>query len=611
MKVYVPLVIASVSALAACGNAQGGLGGGGFGGGFGGGGMAQGGQGQQQYDRSAQEIERKISRYLDSKEIKNIVTPGEYSEWPLTLKAGQVVIAEARSDAFDPALEVVDGKGEGKHKVLATNDDRYPGDQRPLLLWRCAKDGDYSLRVRGFQGKAGGQVFVRMKVYETLDLVEGKTAEGAFDHDEPFLLRATLKRGSMVEVIPIGGDWPTYTNFGVELVVSPLGLPDAGLAAPFDSVLATPVVAPMDGDYYVVCRQYSGSRSKIRALLRDLTPKSIARADGKAKVPIVGGTANAWKVELKKGEVVQVRGFSILKSGRVTVSEEPDMGVIDPKKPENSPFFPKVQDPTGKGKRDKEPANGITMLPSRAKDPREVKFAALKDVTVWVVASGTFGGSNEAAIEVGPADADLSIGGQKQGRLGVGNVDYWSFEAKVGDVISMSAGIEGFAAFLDLRDSELAIPWRAEIDPDQPSLQWNYVVRRPGKHLLSIESLGGGGGGTYSLTRSVLPAREFSNGQAAAGNFSLGTTEVWRCTLKAYEAMLLRLWGTPNGYSLAVFNENGDNYPIGLVDVDGQNRYAILKPAQPATFIFVFNKIAGQAEYRIDVSPLAGGKPGG
>jgi hypothetical protein len=62
------------------------------GGGFGGGGMGgvQGGAQLQQLDRSLRRIDIAISEYLSGDEIKSILTPGEYTEWPLKLKEGQV-----------------------------------------------------------------------------------------------------------------------------------------------------------------------------------------------------------------------------------------------------------------------------------------------------------------------------------------------------------------------------------------------------------------------------------------------------------------------------------------------------------------------------------------
>src|ERR1044072_7846316 len=101
---------------------------GGFGGGFQGG---QGGQAGDIYDRSSQNIQNAINGYLDTPEVRNILTPGGFSEWRVTLKAGQVIFSEAWSDAFDPAVQIVDEK----EVVQADSDDRYPGDQRPPMMW--------------------------------------------------------------------------------------------------------------------------------------------------------------------------------------------------------------------------------------------------------------------------------------------------------------------------------------------------------------------------------------------------------------------------------------------------------------------------------------------
>jgi len=98
-------------------------------------------------DRSVNAIEGTLGRYLNGDELKSVLTPGEFANWDLKLNAGDVLVADAHSDAFDPGLQIVDGQS----KVLAENDDRYPGDQRPLLFWRCEKAGTYGLRVRCFR----------------------------------------------------------------------------------------------------------------------------------------------------------------------------------------------------------------------------------------------------------------------------------------------------------------------------------------------------------------------------------------------------------------------------------------------------------------------------
>jgi len=84
------------------GGGQGGPQGGGFGGAQGGGfagGQSLGGANQQgrngRRDMEIRGIEQLIPSYLNGKEIKSVLTPGEFCEWTLKLKAGQIVIAQA------------------------------------------------------------------------------------------------------------------------------------------------------------------------------------------------------------------------------------------------------------------------------------------------------------------------------------------------------------------------------------------------------------------------------------------------------------------------------------------------------------------------------------
>jgi len=101
--------------------------------GSGGGGVGgQQGSGQQGDYQNSQNIEQAIDSYLNPNPITAILTPGEFVEYTVKLKKDEVIVADAKNDAFDPALEVVDVKG----KVLDQNDDRFPGDQRPLLMYR-------------------------------------------------------------------------------------------------------------------------------------------------------------------------------------------------------------------------------------------------------------------------------------------------------------------------------------------------------------------------------------------------------------------------------------------------------------------------------------------
>ena len=83
--------------------------------------QAQGGMmgGQQQRQSDVQQIDQRIGLYLNGDELKSVLTPGEFVEYKLNIKSGQVLFAGASSEAFDAALEIVDAK----NNVLASNDD--------------------------------------------------------------------------------------------------------------------------------------------------------------------------------------------------------------------------------------------------------------------------------------------------------------------------------------------------------------------------------------------------------------------------------------------------------------------------------------------------------
>ena len=99
----------------------------------------------------------------------NILTPGQQSEWALTIKDGETIIASATTTNFDPAIQIVDKEG----KVLAENDDVRLGVQDALLVYRFAKAGSYKLLVKAFKGAGGGQFKLTLRRFVATDIKVG------------------------------------------------------------------------------------------------------------------------------------------------------------------------------------------------------------------------------------------------------------------------------------------------------------------------------------------------------------------------------------------------------------------------------------------------------
>jgi len=129
---------------------QGGFGG--SGGGFGGGGM--GGAGGRSGNIGDTETTK-----------THILTPGDKAEWPLEMKAGDVLILKAVSTNFDPAITVVDDK----NVKLAEYDDEEPGMQNARVLVYFPKAGNFKALVSNYRSNAGGQYTFSMQRFTAID----------------------------------------------------------------------------------------------------------------------------------------------------------------------------------------------------------------------------------------------------------------------------------------------------------------------------------------------------------------------------------------------------------------------------------------------------------
>lgn len=559
-------------------------------------------QGQigQDVDASSQAIERRISEYLDGNPIKSILTPGEYCEWSLTLKAGQVVVADASSEAFDPALEICDAKD----KSLANNDDRYPGDQRPLLLWRCPSDGAYSLRARCFHDKSGGQVFVRFRTYDSVDLTPSGKVEHDTDGSAPFLLRIPMKAGQIKSVFSESGDnTRPYLQFSpTGTTIAPNGLPDIGLGATLQNVMGGyTLLAPVAGDYYVLGRVFGqeGTHNKIRLWATE-TPisKFVAAADVRTATAKTN-VAAVWQLSVKAGEVLQSNAPELSPGCRFVVAEEPDLSHYDLAKPDTNPFFPHSipQDPNG-------PA--IMNLPSRARDGRIATFYARRDAKLWVISNAAGPGDKSFTLRVAPAARSFAVDVTNSSKLRIGDTEYWSIDANAGDVMDLNSSASDYAQQILVRDPSMNQVWAGTEDTDSSKLSWRMIAQQPGRYLVAVSCLGNGGAGSYSLNRRVFHAKEFGIGKPATGEIGAGQVQIWKFTATPEKPLYIHWHTSAWAYGIATYDDKGGNASFERQIIDGNNAFGILTVDKPRTFVIVLSGDRDKASYSIDLGPIPG-----
>ena len=565
--------------------AQGGQGG--LGAGFGGGGQ-QGGMQQQIYNRSAERISEAIARYLDTQPIMNILTPGGFSEWTLDLKPGQVVIAEAWSEAFDPMIEVFDGKS-----VKGTNDDRYPGDQRPLLLYRAEKEGKYSLRARSFRDKAGGQFFIKFKIFDSVDLVGTETAQRKTAGT--FLTRVHLKAGEIRQVfeVPRPNDY-LATRF--EQVISPIGLPITSWDANIEMVAPDSIFAPVDGDYYVLTN--SSRDGDISIGSRTLPVAPLKPVNGNATGTAVTTTPAFWSIDVKAGELIEVTISDVHANSPLIATTKPEYEKFNLQNAEQNPFFPETGAPENKGPK-------FALLPAKARDNRRMVIAVLEDTTLWLGTRGHGAPDKQFALTVKPAARDFGPA-ENRGSLKIGMHDYWVYDAKVGDVMRFKSSAQGFAHRVTVRDSQLGVLVDQAVSLDADAISWDFFAERAGTYLVEMSCIGDGGGGEYKLERTSYSPRVFTKDTPATDRLEQGAVHVWKLTATPDQPLLVHWKSSGWNFGLEVRNENGGRLSLPLTVVDNQNRYGVLKVNEPTTFIIVLRSIGDPIDYSINLTDLPG-----
>lgn len=542
-------------------------------------------------------IESALARYLNAEPNSSILTPGETCDWKVSLKAGQVIVADARSAAFDPGLQIVNAGG----IAVAESDDRYPGDQRPLVLWRCDQDGEYKVRARCFRDKAGGSVSVRYNTYDTLDVTSESPVEKYFDATRPFLVRMPLKKGQVKDLVAEKRGTENFLNFELGDVISPIGLPERSpsLAASLSPAIRA-VVAPVEGDYYVLASPYgySGGSGRVRISARDFVAKNVELSGGSGSGELGANKPAMWEISVKAGDFIEVTTTNMKNGCRLTIGEVPDLSKLDTSKADTNPFYPRPRTAPA------DPPSPIEFYPARERDSRVVVFRTVRDAKLWVALDGSFENSYKYTVNFRPAATAIKEGQNNSGKLKIANTDYWSFDGQAGDVMTISSTTSGFSQVTSIRDPDMQVIRHSEAQLDQTADSWQIVLQKPGRYILSVACSGNGGCGDYSLARSVFRAQEFGLSKPAKGEISSGQTQIWKFTVKPEEPLLVQWNSSKSDYGIAVYDSSGRPSTIPLQDVDATTKLGILKVNQPQTFVIVLTGAQERASYAISLDTL-------
>ncbi len=464
----------------------------------------------------------------------NILTPGQFTEYPLTGKAGEVIFAEALTTNFDAALQVVDAAG----KVLAENDDARPGDQNAQLLFRFPTPGAYKVLVRAFKGAAGGQFNLRMRRFMPKDLVFEKPEANSESAGLFSYYRISAEKDQTIVINT------RFVNSSPQLQ---LFSPSGEYLSPLRNVHpdAHRFLIPQKGDYFLRVATNRAFTLSV-AVMKPIPYVLGSEAPERTLKP---GGGDIWRFSGKAGQLIQCRttcpvviraqmdSYTRVGMSLVAASNFFQMGQ---NRKETNTFV-------GILKQD-----GIYEVSVFAPIDKEISYRFLIDFPAKAWTDNT-----------------------NSGILPKGGVNYFLISGKSGDIVKLDATSDQFDTVLDFYDIEGNLLLRDDDGGGNKNSRITKLLTKTGTYLLRIFCNGDGGGGPYALKRTLIAPKALTMGKKETGALVSSEPEVWSFTGTAGQSMILNARADGFGGHLSVFGPDGA--PVRGAASDGTNCLLVCK----------------------------------
>lgn len=430
---------------------------GGFGGGAGA--AAAGGQGGRAGDFGKEQT------------FEHILTPGDRTDWPLKLKAGEVVILRAKSTNFDPAIEVEDAN----HKKIAENDDEEEGKQDALLLIYSEKDGEYTAHVKNYRSTSGGAYTFSIQRFLTTTVELGKLTPIETKKSEVDI-RIPAKKG---QILTISNRWGyVHKVIGPDgKVVSPLMTNERLLPQAFE--------IPRDGDYFahIEGRIENGKISVTASPARNLTALVDKTVEAEGNHPGI----DSWTIHAKPGDFLRFEPKSA-SSVYLHLQKLPETA-------EGELIMPQPFSRVGEGSKW---SRGLDVVFHKEGDYRFFAQPDEDDQPYSITVSKAWQPWDGVSMITG----DLPLGGVK----------YYGFDAKPGHIVRLDGMAKTFDLVIVGYDHLFESIFEEDDTANTPNPSGTFAVLKGGRSYLAI-SCYGGGGGAYQIGAKVVPAQALTLGK--------------------------------------------------------------------------------------------------
>lgn len=470
------------------------------------------------------------------------LTPGTVDRWVFTGEAGQLLLAAVSTQEFDSIVKLVQIVNDQEQVLLEYDDD---GSDAHLAT-RLPAAGTYQVQVHGYQFRGGGNYELTLETSAVSETKPGQTATIETDKRGRAWLYFSAETQTFLSTNWVGGS-------GLELELrDPQGVP-----VPRWANLAHLVEG---GEYYVRVAGPAARRGSLlltpagRGVLETTVERTVTLPPNSAVVldlPADGPDLALLELSMSGDLASQVVAPEVV---------EPGPGISSITRPPGVQFLPVPS--KGSVRRFVVLNRPLTAAGGAASTPGQPEAAGLASA-----ASGTAGplqlqlatqfGAQVSCRYLDPRQA-LAVNGRHEGTLAVGGTQYFQLTAAAGDSITWACRSTAFDAELRLYDATGRLVATDDDGGGGLDAQLRYLAFRPETLLLTVSSVGNGGGGAFQLeTVSQRPVSIERVGATITGQLAAGETRLFTIPAQAGQKWLFHATSPVADGSLQLLNAAG------------------------------------------------------
>lgn len=438
------------------------------------------------------------------------LTPNGRDIWKIEMEVGETLLVHISTRDFDPVLRLI---GPGEEELLQVDDE----GSESRFARRVEEDGEYRIVVHGFEDRGGGNYQLAVQELRAKPIEFGTELVLNLDRHGQAYCRFEASRGEVVVPVLTG-------QLNAVICLDPAG-------APIVEWIRTFQIAK-SGEHLLSLRGAKNTRLRVRLerARREALPDGATIAGELAPREMHIYEMSRAALDFRTLELIHRDGVH---------SRLVRTGSDDARSLRRRGF-------------------DLRTLPVLSKGLHQ-RYAAVfgRDEPYELQVLSVATTSREYRLSLADPRRELAAGTPAASTLVVGGSDFFSFEARPGQLFQVALTSGAFDSFLRLYDEkgqELTSDDDGGRDLDS---NLSFLARQRGTYLLQVASRGDGGGGAYELALTEREIPTLAPGQVRNVRLGVDGPHYWHFEGRAGQTLLLSIRSKNCDPSVEVFGPDG------------------------------------------------------